>query len=334
VWFRDRTAWRVILLAYLPWLAVLSLAWEAAHARLYTLWYEADAPHIAFSVLHCTLGDVLIGTTALFLALILGREGSPGHWRCWRIALLAASIGASYTVFSEWMNISILRSWSYTQSMPTLQLGKFELGLTPLAHGSSCRRSPFPSRGGATARVHHEPGSSVRRSRWPLARLLPHLRARHAATLLGATPAGLRAFLAMTHRVPVAFLRACVADARAELARVGRELAAARHVRYCETADVRAIDVQADAARHLGDVGFLEARRGAVIAGERTFVAGVDAGFEVLVGHIVLLKGVRPRSARSVRVGGCGGDAGPGSADGCGLGGHSGLRWLESKLNP
>ncbi len=133
VWFRDRTAWRVILLAYLPWLAALSLAWEAAQVRLYTLWYEADAPYIAFSVLHCTLGDALIGTTALFLALILGREGSPGQWRWRRIAVLTASLGAGYTVFSEWMNITILRSWSYTQSMPALQLGEFELGLTPLA---------------------------------------------------------------------------------------------------------------------------------------------------------------------------------------------------------
>lgn len=133
VWLRDRTAWRAILLAYLPSLAVFSLAWEAAHVRLYTLWYEADAPYIAFSVLHCTLGDMLIGTTALFLALILGREGSPGQWRWRRIAVLTAAIGASYTVFSEWMNIAILRSWTYAASMPTLDLGEFELGLSPLA---------------------------------------------------------------------------------------------------------------------------------------------------------------------------------------------------------
>lgn len=48
------------------------------------------------------------------------------------IAALAVAFGTAYTVFSEWMNISILRSWTYADSMPRLGLGDFELGLTPL----------------------------------------------------------------------------------------------------------------------------------------------------------------------------------------------------------
>lgn len=132
-WFRDRQAWRLIVRWYLPWFAMLNLAWEAAHVRLYTLWNEAQPAYIAFSVVHCTLGDVLIGACALLLALILAREASLAAWRWGRIAVLTMILGAGYTVFSEWMNLTIRRSWSYAESMPTLGLGGFELGLTPLA---------------------------------------------------------------------------------------------------------------------------------------------------------------------------------------------------------
>jgi hypothetical protein len=133
LWYRDSAALRFIALGYLPWLAGLNLAWEVAHVSLYTLWKEAEPAYIAFSVAHCTLGDVLIGGIALLLALILGRERAFPHWRWSRVAALTVILGAGYTVFSEWMNITILRSWSYSESMPKLDLGGFEIGLTPLA---------------------------------------------------------------------------------------------------------------------------------------------------------------------------------------------------------
>ena len=46
---------------------------------------------------------------------------------------MSALIGAAYTVFSEWMNVVVFRSWTYAESMPRLSLGSFEIGLTPLA---------------------------------------------------------------------------------------------------------------------------------------------------------------------------------------------------------
>ena len=98
---------------------------------LYTLWQEAEPAYIAFSVVHCTLGDILIGGVALLLALILGRERAFPDWRWGRVAAVTVTLGAGYTVFSEWMNIAILRSWSYSESMPRLELGGFELGVTP-----------------------------------------------------------------------------------------------------------------------------------------------------------------------------------------------------------
>lgn len=51
---------------------------------------------------------------------------------CGALALLSTLFGAGYTVFSEWMNTTLLRSWTYAESMPRISLGDFELGLTPL----------------------------------------------------------------------------------------------------------------------------------------------------------------------------------------------------------
>lgn len=131
-WFRDPDARSLIAFGYLPWLAGLSLAWEAGHVRLFTIWNEAEAGYIVFSVLHCTVGDVLIGGAALLLALVLLRERGTTRWKWRRIAVLTLLFGAAYTVLSEWMNVEILRTWSYAQSMPRLNLGAFELGVTPL----------------------------------------------------------------------------------------------------------------------------------------------------------------------------------------------------------
>ncbi|MGQ0546704.1 MAG: hypothetical protein ACT4P3_15430 [Betaproteobacteria bacterium] len=132
LWYRDRAAWRMLALRYLPWLAALNLGWEAVHVPLYTLWSEASPGYIAFSIVHCTLGDVLIGTAALALALIAGRERTLEGWRWRRLAALTAFFGIAYTVFSEWMNTKVLASWAYAKAMPTLQLAEIEIGWTPL----------------------------------------------------------------------------------------------------------------------------------------------------------------------------------------------------------
>ena len=67
----DRSSLRWMAWPFIPWLAVLNLVWEAAHLPLYTLWREASAAYLVFSVLHCTLGDVLIGTLALLACLVV-----------------------------------------------------------------------------------------------------------------------------------------------------------------------------------------------------------------------------------------------------------------------
>jgi hypothetical protein len=131
-WFCDREAWRLIALRYLPAMAALNLGWEALQAPLYTLWDEARAAYIVFSIVHCTLGDLLIGAAALGLSLIVLRERAPAGWRWRALGALTALLGLTYTVFSEWMNIALLRTWSYSERMPTLTLGELTLGLAPL----------------------------------------------------------------------------------------------------------------------------------------------------------------------------------------------------------
>lgn len=131
-WYRDRAALAFFALGYLPWLAALNLAWESLHVPLYTLWKEAEASYIAFAVVHCTLGDVMIGGSSLGLALIVTRAGTLEGWRWRRTAALTAVIGTAYTAFSEWMNVELRRTWAYSELMPTLEVGGIETGLSPL----------------------------------------------------------------------------------------------------------------------------------------------------------------------------------------------------------
>ena len=130
-WFLDREAWTYIGQRYLPWLAGLNLAWEALQIPLYTIWTEASAGSIAFAIFHCTLGDVLIGSASLALALILGREGPLARWHWRRIVGAMLILGPGYTVFSEWLNTTLFR-WSYSEMMPTITLAGVTLGVSPL----------------------------------------------------------------------------------------------------------------------------------------------------------------------------------------------------------
>src|SRR5206468_11659283 len=87
---RATSGWsaKVALRYVASWAAlsmVLELAWESAHVRLYTLWSDPDRWYVARAVLHCTLGDVAIGTIAY---------GSP-------LGYCAASIGQSVVPIGE-----------------------------------------------------------------------------------------------------------------------------------------------------------------------------------------------------------------------------------------
>ena len=107
---------------------VLSLAWEISHARLYTLWREADGVRIAWSIFHCSLGDVLIALVTFALAgLALRRADWPGS-RPWTGGAIAVIGAMGFTAWSELHNVYHTGAWGYTSDMPTI----YGIGLSPL----------------------------------------------------------------------------------------------------------------------------------------------------------------------------------------------------------
>jgi hypothetical protein len=132
-WYEDRAALRFISLRFAPLLGALNLAWEVAQLPLYTLWQDATPAFRAYAVVHCTLGDVLIGASALAIALLVTGAGSPRAWRWGAIAALTVAIGLGYTVFSEWLNTVVRDGWAYAGAMPTVRIGGLQVGLSPLA---------------------------------------------------------------------------------------------------------------------------------------------------------------------------------------------------------
>ena len=102
--------------------------WEAAQLPLYTIWWTGTWGKILFAVIHYTAGDALITGAALVLAALAARV--PG-WPLFggRMVLAAVLLGLGYTVFSEWLNVRIRQSWSYTEAMPILP--PFGTGLAP-----------------------------------------------------------------------------------------------------------------------------------------------------------------------------------------------------------
>lgn len=106
----------------------LNLSWEIAQVRLYTIWAEADRFTVAWSLLHCSVGDVLIGLALFVLAgMALWRVDWPAS-RPWAGGAIFVTGAMAYTAWSEWYNVYRAGSWSYTASMPLI----FGIGLSPL----------------------------------------------------------------------------------------------------------------------------------------------------------------------------------------------------------
>lgn len=130
LWYRSRAARRFMFARFVPLLAAGNLVWEALHLPFYTLWEEASARSRAFAVMHCTIGDVMIGTAALIVSVMLfGRHGWPDRRHV--LVLCATTLaGIGYTVFSEWINTQLTMTWQYHESMP--RVPPLGTGVTPL----------------------------------------------------------------------------------------------------------------------------------------------------------------------------------------------------------
>jgi hypothetical protein len=128
-WYRYPRSWSVIMLRFLPRFTLVSLMWEVLQLPLYTLWSEPSRERIAFALVHCTLGDLLIGISSLLLALLMVRAGRPAQWSRRRIGLWFMLFGTSYTVLSERINLA-QGQWAYSEWMPMVPW--LAIGLAPL----------------------------------------------------------------------------------------------------------------------------------------------------------------------------------------------------------
>jgi len=124
---RDRL---VVAGRYLLAILIGNLLWEAAQIPLYTIWRDGSPGQIAFAVIHCSGGDLLIASAALLGALILlgGRQWPRRRFGV--VGVIAVGGGLAYTVFSEWLNTDIRGSWTYSAWMPKLPV--IGTGLAPL----------------------------------------------------------------------------------------------------------------------------------------------------------------------------------------------------------
>ncbi len=106
----------------------LNLLWEISHVGLYTIWREAGGLRIAWSLFHCTLGDVVIAVAGFALAaIVLWRANWPLS-RPWTGSVIVVISTVAFTTWSEWYNVYRADAWGYAPSMPLI----FGIGLTPL----------------------------------------------------------------------------------------------------------------------------------------------------------------------------------------------------------
>lgn len=121
---------RHAIAAYLGVSAIAHLLWESLQLPLYTIWLDNRTQDIAFAVVHCTVGDIMIAGLSLLGALVvLGARTWPAE-RFVPVIALTILIGSAYTVFSEWLNTSARKTWTYSELMPIMPW--IGTGLSPL----------------------------------------------------------------------------------------------------------------------------------------------------------------------------------------------------------
>lgn len=119
-----------VALRYMTIAAIANLGWEVAQLPLYAIWRTGTPRELAYAILHCTAGDLIVLAAALSISLLVVGDRSWPVRSYARAALLATLIGIAYTIFSEWFNVGIRQNWAYAPAMPLLPL--LGTGLSPL----------------------------------------------------------------------------------------------------------------------------------------------------------------------------------------------------------
>ena len=123
------TSWLRPLRFYFFSLTACNLTWEALQLPLYTVWSTASMGELVYDVLHCTVGDTMIASLALFSSILIAGLITSPRARFTAISMFTVLLGLGYTIYSEWHNTMTTHAWSYAPSMPTV-LG---IGLAPVA---------------------------------------------------------------------------------------------------------------------------------------------------------------------------------------------------------
>lgn len=126
----SQSNWLQALRFYLGASAILHLAWETLQLPLYAIWSRGTLGEFVFAVLHCMAGDLLIAGLSLLIALLVFGNLSWPSERFTVVIVTAIVIGAGYTVYSEWVNTVVRKTWEYSKLMPTIPI--VGTGLSPL----------------------------------------------------------------------------------------------------------------------------------------------------------------------------------------------------------
>ena len=122
--------WPQVLRRFIGASLVVHLVWEIAQLPLYAIWATGTRREQAFSVLHCTAGDVMIAGLSLLAALALFAPVSWPSTGSARVYFATVAFGVGYTMLSEWLNTSVRQNWAYSDWMPVLPV--IGTGLSPL----------------------------------------------------------------------------------------------------------------------------------------------------------------------------------------------------------
>jgi hypothetical protein len=116
----PQSSWLSSIRLYFAISAILHLIWEMLQLPLYTIWSTGSSAEVAFAVLHCTTGDLMIASLSLLIALlVVGNRSWPSE-RFTSVMMTTIIIGIGYTVYSEWVNTAVRKTWQYSNLMPTL----------------------------------------------------------------------------------------------------------------------------------------------------------------------------------------------------------------------
>jgi hypothetical protein len=129
---RSSSTWLRGLRVYLGCIAVGNLIWESLQLQLYTLWATGTVGEQIVAVTHCWISDVLIALSALTLALLIGGDRTWPVGRFWHVAAFALIFGIAFNFFSEWLNVGIRASWTYSEQMPVVSAFGSRIGISPL----------------------------------------------------------------------------------------------------------------------------------------------------------------------------------------------------------